>query len=91
LRNHLRDNHAEAWFSACDKLGLNISAKTAQKKLAEFRFQQGSTLPNLDGCSVPEQLRQGFSKETFIDAIVDFIIADDQVRLFITIYYSNLT
>lgn len=75
LCTHLLNNHSDAWFQACDKLGISITAKCAQRKLTEF---QGRSEEPMD---TPQASRKGFSNSAFLDALVKFIVADDQVSL----------
>lgn len=77
LRNHLLDHHADAWIAGCDKLNIPITAKSAQSKVKEYRTCHGQP-PNT--CeSEQANPRRAFSQEAFVEAIVEFIVADDQV------------
>jgi len=71
------DSHPDAWISGCDKLGIDITAKGAQSTVREFRRRWGEATASDDD---PENLRQRYSPEAFVDAIVDFIVSDDQVN-----------
>lgn len=37
LWNHLLGHHANLWIAACDKLGIPITAKSAQRTVDEYR------------------------------------------------------
>lgn len=76
-RKHLFTVHLDDWVSSCDDLKIKITAKEAQPFVHEYRARQGqpSSFTRLqDVNEIPP-----FSNDTFIDAIVDFIVADDQV------------
>jgi len=75
-RNHLCESHPSAWITACDKLGIDITAKGAQNTVRNYRKQHNQASSAAD----PENLRKHFTPEAFVDAIVDFIISDDQVK-----------
>ena len=77
-RNHLCESHPNAWITACDKLGIDITAKGAQNTIRNYRKQHNQAASADD----PEDLRKHFTPEAFVDAIVDFIVSDDQVKSF---------
>ncbi|KAJ7463230.1 hypothetical protein FB451DRAFT_463925, partial [Mycena latifolia] len=77
LRKHLYENHLDAWVEGCDKLKITIKAKEAIKHVEEYRNRKQhttGTAPN----PKPETKRTAFSQEAFVDAIVEFIVGDDQ-------------
>jgi hypothetical protein len=76
MRRHLYDHHLDLWVPACDKLNISITAKEAQARVAEYRQRHGQTCPT--DMTQPET-RQKFSSKAFVDAIMEFIVADDQV------------
>ena len=63
------------WVSICDKKGIKITASSVAKRVAAYREECGQ-IQETDNTT-----RQKFSKEAFIDAIVEWMVADDQVRL----------
>ena len=63
------------WVSICDKKGIKITASSVAKCVAAYREECGQ-IPETDNTT-----HQKFSKEAFIDAIVEWMVADDQVRL----------
>ena len=69
--------HPKEWASECERLQLKIRAKDALEAIAKF---QGTTAE-----SQTEQ-RPRFTQESFINALVEFIVASDQVYLYI--FYS---
>ena len=76
LRKHLADAHINVWVPACDKLNIDIKAKEVDEVIVSYRRQQGqATLQSTSSAGA----RATFSKEAFVDAITEFIVADDQV------------
>lgn len=75
-RNHLVDRHLGTWVVVCDKLRLPIVAPAVQTAVNNYRQRQG-TYHMDDG--TPQS--RPFTQEAFVDAIMEFIIADDQVSL----------
>lgn len=78
LRKHLADHHTDAWISACDKLEIKITAKSAQRAVHEYRQRQHQSSEG-DSSTESKSSSHTFSQEAFVDAIVEFIVADDQV------------
>ena len=76
LRRHLYEHHANSWIEGCDKLHIPITAKEAQQVVSDYRHQNGQASTNNTEDS---ETRRPFSNEAFVDAIVEFIVADDQV------------
>jgi hypothetical protein len=74
LRRHLFEHHADAWIEGCDKLHIPITAKDAQRVVVDYRNRKGQARTNST-----KQLGCPFSQEAFVDAIVEFIVANDQV------------
>ena len=72
IRKHLYNEHIGEWVSSCDNLNISITAAGA--KAAARRYHN---LPEDDTPSDIE--RPQYSKEAFVDALVEFIIGDDQV------------
>jgi hypothetical protein len=78
LRKHLCDCHADTWISSCTELNINITAKAAQSTVNAYRRKhEGFSQPTEENGA--EHIRQTYSKEAFLDALVDFIVSDDQV------------
>ena len=61
-------------MQGCDKLGIKIIAKAALPRVAEFRAAQAARPAQAD-----EAPRVPFLKEGFLDALVEWIVSDDQV------------
>ena len=78
LCRHLFEHHADKWIEGCDKLCIPITAKEAQQALADYRHQKGQANTNTNST---EHSKPGlpFSHKAFVDTIVEFIVADDQV------------
>jgi hypothetical protein len=81
LRRHLYANHIEQWVTICDELKIPIMAKCAEEPVRQFRK---------DPAPSAESERPTYSKEAFVDAIVDFVIGDDQVRNKIPIFWQYI-
>lgn len=76
LRKHLSDRHLDDWVPACDAQDIQITAKETKSTLEEYRLDQGvSTTTGLDS----QSLRPEFSSCAFVEAIIKWIVADDQV------------
>ena len=63
------------WVSICDKKGIKITASSVAKCVAAYHEECGQ-IPQTDNTTC-----QKFSKKAFIDAIVEWMVADDQVCL----------
>lgn len=75
IRKHLSDYHLADWINACNRLKIAITGTTVLTKVAEYRRTQAGVLSSdADGLHIE------FSKEAFIEAVVEWIIANDQVR-----------
>jgi hypothetical protein len=73
----------DSWVSACDELKIEITAKEAQPALQAYRDEPQKTSL--------EDSRPEFSHDTFVDALVEFVVADDQVNIRFTFMVSKLT
>lgn len=79
LRKHLYENHLDLWVAGCDQLKITVKAKEAKKYVDDYRARKQHTAASASDPEPPE-LRTQFSQEAFVDAIVEFIVGDDQVR-----------
>jgi hypothetical protein len=70
---HICKYHAKAYVDACEKNGWDITIPELQKKLTQT--QVNSHLHPL----AKKGKRKYFMKDNFLDALVDFIVADDRV------------
>ena len=71
LRKHLFTDHIANWITSCDQLNISITAAAAVEAIRKFRKEPATTSL--------ESERPQYSKEAFTDALVDFIVGDDQV------------
>ena len=75
LQKHLANEHIEMQVSICDKKDIKITASSLAKCVAAYHAECGE-MPDTDDTARPK-----FSNEAFVDAIVEWIVADDQVDL----------
>ena len=77
LRHHLISKHVKPWVAACIKASIKITAtgKDVRKALEDFG---GNDDISMDG---PVPVYHAYTPKAFIDTIVKWIIADDQVCL----------
>ncbi|KZP21834.1 hypothetical protein FIBSPDRAFT_663987, partial [Athelia psychrophila] len=61
-----------AWVKACDDLKIEITSKGFVDKVDGYRRGR----PSPSNCE--DQSKRHFSQEAFVDAIVEFIVGDDQ-------------
>jgi hypothetical protein len=71
LRKHLYTEHLEQLVTSCDELSIKITAQAAIPAVKAFRQEPVDT--------PLESKRPKYSKDTFVEAILEFIIGDDQV------------
>lgn len=90
MRKHLYERHADEWISGCDRLGIPITAKDAQPAVEKFRQRYGQQ-SGTGGTTSGAKGRRPFSHEAFVDALVEFIVGDDQVCTSSPINYEELT
>ena len=67
--------HIGDWVTSCDKLGIEITAETVAKAVTNFRGE--SEQPEY-GTNKKRKCRN-YSHEEFVDAILAWVVADDQV------------
>ncbi|KAK0460198.1 uncharacterized protein EV420DRAFT_1641527 [Desarmillaria tabescens] len=79
LRHHLIREHLKLWVTACDRLGTLIKGN-GTKAAEKFRKANGMTMPSDASCSDTSSIPE-FSHDAFIDAIIEWIIADDQLEM----------
>lgn len=79
LCGHLIDDHSDEWIPTCKALCISITAKDAQPALVEYEHWHGN--PRLATTKTTTGTHMPFSNEAFVDALTEFIIADDQVLL----------
>ena len=83
LRKHLADRHLSAWISGCDQLDIEITAAAVRSQVIQHRQRQGQQ--SCDDTNGSSLRAQEYSPEAFVDAIMEWIVADDQVSFNIEI------
>ena len=91
LRNHLANEHVENWVETCDKFKISITAQVAQKAVNAFQQRRGQPQESLNHSEGPVPHVREYSREAFVDAIVEWIVADDQVCSFPFLNYSMIS
>jgi len=86
LRKHLTDYHISAWVEGCDKLEVLITAAAIKYQVTQYWLWQGSRQgqQTCSDSSTPQP--QAYSKEAFVDALVEWIVGDDQVSLELIVF-----
>ena len=70
------------WVDSCDKFKIPITAAKAQEPVASYRTSKGQrTSPSNPRVGDRPPDMPEYSYEAFVDAITEFIIADDQVSI----------
>ena len=83
LRHYFYTSHLEEWVDGCDRLKIKITATTALPFVKRYRdrtSQEGGADAENETC--PKSRPRPYSSEGFIDALVEWIVADDQVCLY---------
>jgi hypothetical protein len=65
---HLLKVHLEEWTKSCADMGITITAATALKSIKKLQGQE-----------MEEGEHPPYSKQGFVDALIDFIVGDDVV------------
>ena len=68
---HLIEHHLNDWVSQCDAQGIEIHAQDAQDAIENYRKSCDQT--GFQATQLP------YTKSNFVDALVEFIVGDDQV------------
>jgi hypothetical protein len=71
LRKHLFSFHIDQWVTCCDDLKISITAKDALAAVRKFRDEPPETSMESEH---PE-----YTKEGFVEALLEFVIGDDLV------------
>lgn len=78
LREHLVGAHRNEWVKLCLERGLAIKGKDGLAAKATYEAEQlGGYLTNPTELSSSD--RPQFGREAFVDNLVEWIVADDQV------------
>lgn len=81
LRQHLKRNHLKEWVEGCAALNIPLTTDAGKAAGQEYTDRYGTTSgikftsPTEDGAQIP------FTKDNFVDALMIWIVADDQVRV----------
>ena len=68
--------HLAEWVDSCADLGIIIDAREAMQAVNAYRELKGQQpQPAMDSGGVREE----FSHEAFVNAVVEWIVSDDQV------------
>ena len=70
--------HLELWVEGCDKFKIPIVAEKAKGPVANYCASKGEDSQTTSAGDRPPNIQE-YSYEAFVDAITEFIIADDQV------------
>ncbi|EDR09754.1 uncharacterized protein LACBIDRAFT_325522 [Laccaria bicolor S238N-H82] len=78
----IEDNNMQsiqvAWVEGCDQLEVPITAAAVKYQVTQHRLQQGSQQGQQTHPDSNTPQPQAFSQEAFFDALVEWIVADDQ-------------
>ncbi|KAF7358762.1 HAT family dimerization domain-containing protein [Mycena sanguinolenta] len=77
LRKHLYEHHLAAWVEGCDRMKIPITAKEAAPHVEQYRIRKNQKTSSTS-TQEPGRQRTQFSQEAFVDAIVEWIVSDDQ-------------
>jgi len=78
---HLVNCHINTWISSCDWLKIPITAKAVQNAVCDYRTRQRQAYSQPS--STYSISCSPFSQEAFVNVVMNFIIADDQVWFYI--------
>lgn len=70
LRSHLLRNHMTEWVTECQRLNIPLKGKEGEEAFAKFTGQP---------LQRQAEVRTPFSQDSFLDGLVQFIIATNQV------------
>ena len=73
LQAHLLNNHLDEWVGKCQRQNIKLKGKEGEEALAKFT---GLPLQHQAKACVP------FSQEAFLDGLVQFTVATNQVFSF---------
>ena len=80
MQKHLANEHIEWWVSICNQEGIKITASTVQWQVEAYCTACGQPSEDLESKSGATQ--QKYSREAFVDAVVEWVVVDEQVQLF---------
>lgn len=91
-RHHLAKHHLKPWIEACLALKIPLTSVAAKEALQEYHKQfPESTRPSFTRAAdaATDLSHQVFTKEAFVDALMIWIVADDQVSHLASICATN--
>ncbi|KAF5338299.1 hypothetical protein D9758_015766 [Tetrapyrgos nigripes] len=77
IRNHFSRAHKDVWFAACDRFKFKVGGRY-KLDYESWRHDQNLPAAEVGGGNIQAEERVPFSMGAFVDALVDFIVADDQ-------------
>ena len=80
LQKHLYNEHLEQWVTSCDDLKIEITAQAALPFVKKFHQEPAETPLESE---LPQYSKK---KEAFVEAILEFIVGDDQVCAFFLLF-----
>ena len=78
LRSHLFKHHMEEWVKECQRLKINLRGKEGEEPIARTT---GLPIECQATACIP------FTQDNFLDGLVQFIVATDQVFLFYHFFF----
>ncbi|KAK7030041.1 hypothetical protein R3P38DRAFT_2775478 [Favolaschia claudopus] len=69
--------HLDAWVEGCDRLKIPITAQDALLRVNEYRARKNQATSG-GSTSASDKKRTPFTQDAFVDAIVEWIVSDDQ-------------
>ena len=76
LWRHLAGEHINLWISIWEQKGINITTKLVADKIEAYHTSCGESFEQDHDSSATWQK---YSKKAFVDAILTWIVTDDQV------------
>lgn len=77
MRRHLLKDHRDEWISSCLEQGIKLTCATSKVALDQYQACHGGARHPV----LPDDVIPPFSNDVFLDALVDFVVCDDQVSL----------
>lgn len=82
LRQHLKRNHLKEWVEGCVALDIPLTTDAGKAAVWEYISGHGAMTGITFASPAEDGARTPFTKDNFIDALMIWIVADDQVREF---------
>lgn len=81
LWQHLKCNHLKEWVEGCAALNIPLTTDAGKAALQEYNERYGTAARTTFTASMNDDARIPFTKDNFVDALMIWIVADDQVRV----------